>query len=146
MQAISSLSAEVQLTDASQTSRLLINTAAKLATDYKMESPALYHNTLVNMGLRERGLCCHWAEDLHARLRELHISSLKFDWLVARPGSKLREHNTVVVYAANASWKEGIVFDPWRMAGVPFWTRVDGDKYPWQLHPLNGQWGKLHCK
>jgi len=130
-QAIKALSAEVLVTDASQISRVLINTTIELADKYNMASPALYHNMLVNSGFREKGLCCHWAEDLHAKLRELQISSLKLDWLVARHGSQLREHNTVVIYAADSNWSEGIVFDPWRKAGVPYWTKVTGDKYPW---------------
>ena len=56
-QAISALSSEVSPTDASQTSSLLIHTAIELADEYNMASPGLYHNMLVNMGLRERGLC-----------------------------------------------------------------------------------------
>ena len=99
-----------------------------------------------SLGIRDRGLCCHWAEDLHAKLRQLHTSSLRFDWLVARQGSQLREHNTVVIYAADSSWLEGIVFDPWRKAGVPHWAKVTGDEYPWELHPLSGQWKNLRCK
>lgn len=145
-QAINDLSAEVLPADAIQTSNLLINTAIELADEYNMARPVLYHNMLVNLGLRERGLCCHWAEDLHAKLRELNISSLKFDWLVARHGSQLREHNTVVIYASGSTWTNGIVFDPWRKAGVPHWTKVAGDEYPWKLHPLSGRWKKLRCK
>jgi len=144
--AINALSAEVSSTDASQTSSLLINTAIELADEYNMASPALYHNMLVNLGLRERGLCCHWAEDLHAKLRELNTSSLKFDWLVARHGSQLREHNTVVIYASGSTWGNGIVFDPWRKAGIPHWNKVAGDEYPWKLHPLSGRWEILRCK
>ncbi len=111
-----------------------------------MASPALYHNMLVNMGLRERGLCCHWAKDLHAKLRGLDTSSLKFDWLVARLGSQSREHNTVVIYAADSTWTKGIVFNPWRKAGVRHWTKMTGDEYPWQPHPLSGKWEILRCK
>ena len=144
--AINALSDEVSTADASQTSNLLINAAIKLAEEYNMASPALYHNMLVNVGFRERGLCCHWAEDLHAKLRGLNTRSLKFDWLVARLGSQLREHNTVVIYAAESTWTKGIVFDPWRKAGVPHWTKVDGDKYLWQPHPLSGKWEILRCK
>lgn len=145
-ESIRSLSAEVSLEDANQTSQILINTAIQLAAEYDMTSPALYHNVLVNTGFRKRGLCCHWAEDLHTRLREIETDSLKFDWLVARLGNELREHNTVVIYAADSSWSSGIVFDPWRKAGVPYWTKVTDDKYPWGPHPLSGRWDILRCK
>ena len=145
-QSILSLSSEITSEEANITSQVLITTAMSLADEYNMASPPLYHNMLVKLGLRKRGLCCHWAEDLHAELRELSIVSLKFDWLVARPGSELREHNTVVIFPAAATWEKGLVFDPWRNAGSPYWTEARGDKYPWQLHPLSGQWEILRCK
>jgi len=145
-QAINALSSEVTDEDAAQTSQVLITTAAKLADEYEMVSPPLYHNVLVNTGFRKRGLCCHWAEDLHAKLRELNTRTLKFDWLVSRLGNELREHNTVVIYPANASWSNGLVFDPWRKAGTPYWSKVSGDKYPWGPHPLSGRWDILRCK
>lgn len=145
-QAIKALSSEVRLQDANQAANALIRTANLLRDEYDMASPALYHNVLVNMGFRQRGLCCHWAEDLHAAVRKLNVGSLKFDWLVSRLGSELREHNVLVIYAASASWQQGLVFDPWRKAGKPYWTAVEGDKYPWELHPLNGRWDVLRCK
>ena len=145
-QPILSLSSEITYEEANITSQVLITTAMSLADEYNMASPPLYHNMLVKLGLRKRGLCCHWAEDLHAELRELSIDSLKFDWLVARQGSELREHNTVVVFPVEATWEKGLVFDPWRKAGSPYWTQARGDKYPWQLHPFSGQWEILRCK
>ena len=145
-QTIESLSSDVISKEANDTASALLGTATRLSKEYDMASPALYHNILVNMGFRKRGLCCHWAEDLHTELRKLNVNSLKFDWLVSKLGSELREHNVVVIYPANTSWQQGIVFDPWRKAGTPFWTTVQGDKYSWQLHPLNGRWDVLRCK
>jgi len=144
--AIQVLSEEVSIEEANEASQLLLNTTLELSKQYDMVSPALYHNMLVNTGIRKRGLCCHWAEDLHAKLRTLQNSSLKFDWLVARLGSQLREHNTIVIYASSSSWEHGVVFDPWRKAGLPYWTKVKSDKYPWQPHPLSGRWDVLRCK
>ena len=143
---IASLSAQVLSEDAKNVSNVLILTSNHLANEYDMERPALYHNMLVNLGFRNRGLCCHWAEDLHAELRKLNTDSLNYAWLVARHGSKLREHNSIVIYAEDLSWQEGLIFDPWRTAGEPFWIAVKDDHYPWELHPLNGQWDALHCK
>ena len=143
---IESLSAEVYSYDARQTSEILINTSVDLANEYQMVSPPRYHNFLINIGLRERGLCCHWAEDLFTELRHLEINSIKFDWLVTNLGNPLREHNALVVYAEDKTWHEGIIFDPWRKSGIPFWTKVSNDKYPWHQHPLSGQWEVLRCK
>lgn len=145
-QTIKSLSQGVTPHDANVTAQTLLNASVRLRNEYAMASPALYHNMLVNMGFRERGLCCHWAEDLHAEIRKLNVNSLKFDWLVSRLGSELREHNVIVIYSADSSWQQGVVFDPWRKAGEPYWAMVKGDKYPWELHPLNGRWDVLRCK
>ncbi len=143
---IESLSNKVKPHEANITAKTLLSASLRLRDEYEMASPALYHNMLVNMGFRERGLCCHWAEDLHTELRKLNTNSLKFDWLVSRLGSELREHNVIVIYSVDTSWQRGVVFDPWRKAGEPFWTAVKGDKYPWELHPLNGRWDVLRCK
>lgn len=143
---LEALSPHVLSNDASEISKILITTAVSLSDEYDMVSPALYHNMLVNMGFRDRGLCCHWAEDLQAELRNVNAGSLKYAWLVARQGSQLREHNSIVIYAEGLGWQQGIVFDPWRKAGVPFWTAVTDDEYPWELHPLNGRWDVLRCK
>ncbi len=145
-QTLKSLSAQVLSQEADKISNVLIATAISLSDQYEMVNPPLYHNMLVNIGLRDRGLCCHWAEDLHTALRKLNASSLKFAWLVSRQGSQLREHNSIVIYAEDNSWQQGIVFDPWRKAGEPFWTAVAEDDYPWKLHPLNGRWDVLQCK
>jgi hypothetical protein len=145
-QDIKKLSEEVLFSDAGLASRVLMTASTELAKEYGMVSPPRYHNLLVHMGLRDRGLCCHWAEDLLSKLRELPTSSLKFDWLVAWQGVALREHSTVVIYAAGSGWSDGIVFDPWRKAGVPYWAKVAADVYPWQLHPLSGKRVKLRCK
>ncbi len=144
--AILSLSNSISPEEATQTSELLLSATTELAQEYKMVSPSKYHNMLVILGLRERGLCCHWAEDLHRRLRTIDPQSIKFDWVVARHGSQLREHNSVVVYAANSTWQQGLVFDPWRKAGQPYWILIERDKYPWHPHPLSGEWDELHCK
>ncbi len=82
-QDIKKLSEEVLLADASLVSRALIKKSIELTKEYDMTSPPRYHNLLVHMGLRDRGLCCHWVEDLLSKLDELPTSSLKYDWLVA---------------------------------------------------------------
>ena len=145
-QAISELSPEIIPSEANETSRILLATTTELAEQYNMASPAKYHNLLVNLGLRKRGLCCHWAEDLHAKLRQLHTYSLKFDWVVTKHGNILQEHNTVIIFASNSSWENGLIYDPWRNAGMPFWAHVNNDKYEWKRHPLSGKWQELHCQ
>ena len=145
-EAIASLSDSISIGDARLISKTLLTSTSELAQTYRMANPPQYHNLLVKMGLRERGLCCHWVADLRSRLLQVNQATIQFDWLVSKHGSSLSEHNTIVIYAENMSWEQGMVFDPWRKAGRPYWIRVGQDKYPWQLHPLSGQWELLHCK
>src|SRR5512141_1750267 len=36
----------------------------ELAKEYRVVRPAIFHNVLVNLGMRQRGLCYQWADDL----------------------------------------------------------------------------------
>jgi len=141
-----SLSSDMSLQDSQQVSQLLIDTTQQLAKKYKMIATPRMNNILINLGFRDRGLCCHWAEDLHLSLREIQIESLRFDWLASNLGKNLQEHSAIVIYATDSSWEDGIVYDPWRKSGMPFWTKVSKDSYAWKYHPLNGNWDKLRCK
>lgn len=131
--------------EASRAARTLLRRTRELVGEYRLVRPAHAHNVLVNLGLRERGLCCHFAEDLIAGLRALELTSLDVHWVVARHGSRLREHSSVLLAPSGAPIGRGLVFDAWRHSGELLWTRIDDDRYPWELHPLSGRWEALHC-
>jgi hypothetical protein len=103
-----------------------------LAAEYRLVRPAVLHNVLVRMGLKDRGLCYHWTEDLLQRLQQLKLKNYQLHWGVAHRGSELREHNSVVITALGQNFDEGIVLDPWRNSGELYWTRVKSDRYPWK--------------
>ena len=124
---------------------MLIQSTADLMAEYQTVRPPRYHNLLVHLGLRTRGLCCHWAEDLRLRLLSVNQTAIRFDWLVVHHNKPLHEHNSLVLHAAGAIWREGLVYDPWRKSGHPYWVRVTQDKFVWQQHPLSGQWDQLRC-
>lgn len=106
--------------------------SARLAADYRMTRPALFNNVLVNVGLKKRGLCWHWTEDLIAALRRLPLASYALHWGIAHRGRLFREHNSVVVTALGRSFATGIVLDPWRESGELHWVAVREDRYPWE--------------
>ena len=143
--AISSTSSHIDIEEANRISETLIASTEDLAMKYKMVSPPRYHNLLVHLGLKKYGLCCHWVKDLHTNVKMVDQQTLRFNWLVANLGRHLSEHNSLVISSYTSSWKQGIIFDPWRKSGDPFWQKVDQDAYSWQLHPLDGQWDKLRC-
>lgn len=105
----------------------------KLAVAWQVEDPPIIHNMKVNRGLKPRGLCYQWADDLEARLRAEGFQTLELHRAIANSESSIRiEHSTVIVSAPGASMYEGIVLDPWRNGGQLWWGDVRADKsYPW---------------
>jgi hypothetical protein len=124
------LSPTVHPDEAQRVAECSIASADQLARDYRVLGPPLFHNFLVNTGIRKRGLCFQWAEDLFARLDRLKVSTLELHWGEARART-LREHNCVVVTAKGQPFHDGIVLDCWRHGGHLFTSRVASDHYPW---------------
>jgi hypothetical protein len=122
---------EVSAAEAALVAAVAYDYPRHLAQQYRLVRPPLGHNLLINVGLKRRGLCYHWAEDLAVKLRTLELTSLELHWGVARPGS-WREHNTVVVTARAQPFAAGVVLDPWRRSGELVWGGVTADRYPWR--------------
>lgn len=53
-----------------------VNYSKTLANEYKVVAPALFHNSLVNMGLKTKGYCYHYANDLMSFLKNKIIKVL----------------------------------------------------------------------
>lgn len=125
-------------TDNAEAGRLAetaVTYSLRLAEDYRVSPPARWHNLLIQMGFRDRGLCFHWTEDLMKRLQTLGLTTYELHWGVAHKGSDLREHNSVVITALNQPFEEGLVLDPWRNSGDLYWAVVGRDSYPWRPLP-----------
>ncbi len=105
----------------------------RLAVEYQVEDPPNIHNMKVNQGLKPRGLCYQWADDLQARLAQEGFQTLQLQRAIANSQSAIRiEHSTVVVTAPGDSMYAGIVLDPWRNGGQLYWGAVtEDDAYPW---------------
>ena len=106
----------------------------ELAQRYRISGSAIAHNLKVNLGIRERGLCIHWTEDLLARLQQEHFQSLDLHWAIANYENAFRlEHSTVVISVRGGTIYQGLVLDPWRNAGDLYWSPTLADsRYPWQ--------------
>ena len=129
------LSATIDKAEARILAETAVRESAVLAEEYQLVRPAVAHNLLVVFGIRDRGLCYHWTEDLMKRLQALDLESVQLHWGVAYRGSELREHNCVVVTAREQSFFKGIVLDPWRNSGNLYWAVVSKDSYPWETLP-----------
>jgi hypothetical protein len=136
---LNALGPEVDPLEARRVAETAIRESAILAEEYQLVRPAAAHNLMVAIGVKNRGLCYQWAEDLMKRLEALELESFQLHWAVAHPGSNLREHNCVVISVAGQPFSKGILLDPWRHSGNLYWTPVVKDSYPWEELPPT-QW------
>ena len=129
--ALADLNRRENILEAGQVAETAITYSSDLAEEYDLVRPAVLHNVFVRMGIKDRGLCYHWAEDLMQRLQLLDLKTYQLHWGVAYRGSELREHNSVVITARGEPFETGLVLDPWRNSGDLYWALIQKDKYPW---------------
>ena len=109
-----------------------VEVSAKLSETYKPVSLPWFNNWLVNRGLRERGLCYQWRNDLFPPLFILKSKTLDLHLATSRRGTPF-EHNAIVVSAHGHPFEQGLILDPWRTGGRLWWGRFDQDKRrPWK--------------
>ena len=87
---------------------------------------------MIDVGVRKRGACKHWAEDLLNYLRTVERKYFQVAWGEANM-QKITEHNVAVIIPNGQPFDSGMMVDPWRTSGIPFWLKVKKDKhYHWQ--------------
>ena len=130
---LAALHDDIDAHEARQLAEAAIGFSMALANRYRLTRPPILHNILVNLRLRDRGLCIHWAEDLLNHLRSLELKNFHLYWGVAHPKNPFRlEHSSVVVTAKGQPFEEGLVLDGWRHSGELFWVSVKKDTYDWK--------------
>ncbi len=90
----------------------------------------IFNNFLVYHGIKKRGFCYQWAEDLLHSLDALKLTSLELHWGEANV-SNWRENNCIVVTAKGQPFQSGIVLDCWRHFGHLRWSAVTADQDPY---------------
>jgi hypothetical protein len=124
------LSPDVDPQEAARLAEASVKEARALAQDYRAIRPPWLHNVLVNNGVKERGLCFEWTNDLFERLYPLKLETLDIHLAVARMDTR-KEHNALVITAEGAPFESGIVLDAWRHSGRLWFGPAATDKYPW---------------
>ncbi len=125
-------SLDVQTQEAKILSKSMILFSSQLKKDYKLVTPPLYHNFLVNIGVKKRGLCWHFAYDMLAHAKKLELKS--FDYYIggANINDYWEEHNSLIATCKRCKFSEGVVLDPWRNSGDLYFSYVKNDKnYSW---------------
>lgn len=123
---------EVDPDEAARLARISHDYPLELRARYGVTDPPLIHNTKVNMGLRPRGLCYQWADDLEARLRQENFQTLDFHRAIANANTFRIEHSVLIVSRRGDGLYDGVVLDGWRDGGRLFWSPVLEDpRYDW---------------
>jgi hypothetical protein len=118
--------------DAENMAVALLSETARLKEEYKSFFIPTLHNLFISMGIKKRGACKHWAEDLLMTLRNVPRKHFSVTWGEAYPG-KAKEHNVAVIFPKGSRFEHGILYDPWRTSGKPYWVGISEDShYPWQ--------------
>jgi len=132
--AIRGLGPEVDPEEADRAAKMAYRHTHDLALEYQITDPPIVHNTKVNMGLKPRGLCWHWARDMEDRLEAENFQTLDLHRAVANADNAFRlEHSTAIISARGDAYDAGIVLDPWRKGGRLTWAGVREDTaYDWQ--------------
>jgi hypothetical protein len=129
---IQALGPEVDPDEAERAARVSIQYAKQLRQEYGVTDGPLIHNTKVNMGLRPRGLCYQWADDIEARLRQEDFKTLTLHRAIANSDNIRIEHSTVIVSRNGDDMFQGVVLDGWRNGGDLYWARtLEDDHYKW---------------
>jgi len=129
--ALRSLSPRVNEKEAKVFSQAAVLYPRYLAEQYELVSPPYFQNFLITLGIKERGLCYHWASDLIAYLKDQELKSFDLYRAVVNEGS-MREHHGVVVTAKDRPFSEGIILDAWRNSSDIYFGKLKEDKdYAW---------------
>ena len=134
--AILELGDDINPDEARNAATIAIEYPLQLALEYEITDSPLMHNFLINMGVKQRGLCVDWTYDLLVRLQQERFRSLQLHWGVANYDSAFRiEHSTVIISAREQPLQQGLVLDPWRHSGQLFWAKtLEDPEYRWSPH------------
>ena len=136
---LGSLDENISKAEAMQLSKDIFEHTEKLSKAFNMTSPPLWHNFLVNVGMREKGLCYHWSDALYVYLLQKNHASFEFHLMGANIGEYWYEHNVLVVVEKGGKIGEGIIIDPWRDSGNLYFSKAQEDtQYHWQHRGTRG--------
>ena len=127
---IAALSPRVDRKEGTLLAECAYATVTRLRQQYRMFGTPIFNNFLVFHGLRKRGYCYQWTEDLLVQFDALKLKTLEFHWGESYAGS-WRENNCVVVTAKGQPFNQGVILDAWRHFGHLRWNLLlsDEDRY-----------------
>jgi hypothetical protein len=135
---LASLSSRVNREEAKLLADCAFATVTKLRREYRMFGTPIFNNFLIYHGLRKRGYCYQWSEDLLVALDKLKFKSLEIRWGEHDPNT-WRENNCIVVTAKGQPFKQGIMLECWRHLGHLYFGPVASD---WETYVENSAYAQ----
>ena len=127
---LANLSRRVDPKEATLVAQCAFSTVARLRQEYRMFGTPIFNNFLVYHGLRKRGYCYQWSEDLLLALDTLNLKTLELHWGEAYAGT-YSENNCIVVTAKGQPFDRGMILECWRHFGHLRWNLVPSDQDPY---------------
>src|SRR5207244_2958463 len=127
---LAALSPSVDRNEAKLLADCAYATVSQLRRQYHMFGTPIFNNFLIYHGLKKRGYCYQWSEDLLIALDELRLRSLELRWGESNPGN-WRENNCLVVTAKGRPFRSGIMLESWRHLGHLYFGTVVADADPY---------------
>jgi hypothetical protein len=116
--------------EATLVAQCAFSAVAQLRQEYRMFGTPIFNNFLVYHGLRKRGYCYQWTEDLLLALDTLKLKTLELHWGDAYRDT-WRENNCLVVTAKGQPFERGMILECWRHFGHLRWNLVPSDQDPY---------------
>ena len=135
---LTSLSPRVNRDEAKLLADCAFATVTKLRREYRMFGTPIFNNFLIYHGLRKRGYCYQWSEDLLIAIDALRLKSLELHWGEYDPNT-WRENNCIVVTAKGQPFKRGIMLECWRHLGHLYFGPVASD---WETYVENSAYAR----
>jgi hypothetical protein len=127
---LAALSPKVDRNEAKLLADCAYATVSQLRRQYGMFGTPIFNNFLIYHGLKKRGYCYQWSEDLLIALDVLRLRSLELRWGESNPGN-WRENNCLVVTAKGQPFRSGIMLDCWRHLGRLYFGPVASSWEPY---------------
>src|SRR5213078_4340988 len=136
---LAGLSPRVKREEATLLAECAFATVSKLRREYRMFGTPIFNNFLIYHGLRKRGYCYQWSEDLLITLDALRLKSLELHWGEYDPDT-WRENNCIVVTAKGQPFKQGVMLECWRHLGHLYFGLVASD---WETYVENSAYARF---
>ncbi len=136
---LASLSARVNRDEAKLLADCAFVTVSKLRREYRMFGTPIFNNFLIYHGVRKRGYCYQWSEDLLLAFDQLHLKTLELHWGEHDPNT-WRENNCLVVTAKGQPFDRGIMLECWRHLGHLYFGPIASD---WEKYTENSAYARF---